>query len=348
MRWFAALLLASVAGSACASDADGRHAVILVYHHVSAETPPSTSVTPERFEAHLEWLADNGYRVWPVEKVLAAVIDGAEPVPDDVVAITFDDAYQSVYDEARPRLERRDWPYTVFVNTDAIDAGHRPYMDWEALRELADRGVGIGNHSAAHGHMAAPAEGESAADWRRRVRDDLTRSHQRISDQIGRAPTLFAYPYGEDSPALADLVDDRYDYALVQRSGAVGPLTDPHAVPRFPMATGFAELDRLATAVDSRPLPVTETAVAEDDARGDIDWVRLTLADGGYRADALSCFSGGGSRLDFERESADPLTIRIGVDGVGSPGRNKVNCTAPAADGSGDFYWHAFQWRIEP
>ena len=47
-----------------------------------------------------------------------------------------------------------------------------------------------------------------------------------------------------------------------------------------------------------------------------------------------------------EREGDDPLVISIDVEGIGRPGRNKVNCTAPASDGSGDFYWYAVQWKI--
>ena len=42
--------------SYAASNIDS-HGVILVYHHVSASTPPSTSISPEDFERHLEYLA---------------------------------------------------------------------------------------------------------------------------------------------------------------------------------------------------------------------------------------------------------------------------------------------------
>jgi peptidoglycan/xylan/chitin deacetylase (PgdA/CDA1 family) len=334
--------------AACASTGADRHAVVLVYHHVSDETPPSTSVTPARFEAHLDWLADNGFRIWALDRLLAAVLDGAEPVPEDVLAITFDDAYQSVFDEARPRLEARGWPYAVFVNTDAIDAGHAPYMDWATLRDLAGRGVGIGNHSAAHAHMSAPADGQSVDEWRAAVRDDLARSHARLVEETGVEPTIFAYPYGEDSAELADMVAKRYRYALVQRSGAVGPLTDAHAVPRFPMATGFSELDRLSLAAHSRPLPVRSTSVSRRGNRGDLDWLRLELEPNGVRTDALACFSGSGATLPLKRETESPLRIRIDVDGLGRAGRNKINCTAPASDGSGEFYWYSHQWLIEP
>jgi len=334
--------------AAPAARAVEAHAVILLYHHVDSDTPAATSVTPARFGQHLAFLADGGYRVWPLERILAAVYDNAEPLPENVVAITFDDAYESVYTEARPRLAALGWPYTVFVNTDAVDAGHEPYMTWDQLRALARSGAAIGNHSAAHGHMAAPTEGESIAAWEARVSGDIGRAHARLAAEIGRAPAVFAYPYGEDSPALARIVAESYRWALAQRSGAVGASVDPLAIPRFPMATGFAALDRLSRAVDSRPLPVRELATGADGDRGDLDWIRFAVLEEGFRMSRVACFSADGHALPIERIGAESMSVRIDVDGIGRPGRNKINCTAPASDGSGDYYWFSYQWRIDP
>lgn len=333
-----------VACAASPSRAD--HAVVLLYHHVSERTPASTSVTPERFEAHLDYLEDNDFEVWPLYRLLAAVIRGEETVPDDVVAITFDDAYESVYTEAWPRLRERGWPFAVFANTDAIDAGHSPYMGWDQLRALYENGVTIGNHSASHGHLIARRQGESRSQWAERVSADIERADRRIAEEIGAQPDLFAYPYGEDSAELAELVDGHHDFALAQRSGAVGAHIDPLSVPRFPMASGFDGMERFALAVDARPLPVVESQPSPpgDGVRGPVETLRLTLAEGGYRHGQLSCFSASGDRLVTSLEEGPPHRLEIEVDRRGSIGRNKINCTAPAADGSGDFFWHAYQW----
>jgi len=337
-----------VAGFSQLAAASAPHGVILLYHHVSDETPASTSVTPAEFSRHLDYLDESGYRVWPLERLLNAVLRGTENVPERVVAITFDDAYESVFGEARPRLAERGWPYTVFVNTDAIDAGHNPYMDWDQLRALHEAGVAIENHSAAHGHMSRPLEGESRNAWRRRVAADIGRARSRIADETGRAPTLFAYPYGEGSEALAEVVDDAHDFALAQRSGPVGELSDPLSVPRYPMATGFASLERLELAVRSRPLPVTaiDTMTDEDGLEGDIRAVELKIDGSGFRAEQFNCFAATGRRLDASVEGDGPFVIRVDVQGVGVPGRNKINCTAPAVDGSGDFFWYSWQWLV--
>ncbi|MFO7763060.1 MAG: polysaccharide deacetylase family protein [Wenzhouxiangellaceae bacterium] len=341
-RALAFLLLSACSPSSPASQ---PHAVILLYHHVSEDTPASTSVTPAQFQRHLDYLAENDYRVWPLQRVLDAALKGSEALPERVVALTFDDAYESVYTEARPRLAERGWPYAVFANTDAIDAGHAPYMSWEQLRALAEHGAAVENHSAGHGHMARPRPDESVREWRRRVRADIEKARSRIAAEVGRAPDLFAYPYGEDSPDLAEVVAEEHEYGLAQRSGPVGPLTDPFSIPRFPMATGFASMDRLELAVRSRPLPVSRTETRPGDG-GDIDRIELEVESGGFRAGQLNCFAGSGRRLEAETDGDGPSRVTIDVEGVGAPGRNKINCTAPAADGSGDFYWFSWQWLV--
>lgn len=343
--WVATVVCAVSAPAAAATPA---HATILLYHHVADDTPPSTSVTPARFELHLELLARRNVTVWPLRRLLAAVLDGSEPVPARTVAITFDDAYRSIYDTAWPELKRRGWPFSVFVNTDAVDAGRVPYMSWDQLRTLAESGVAIENHSAAHGHLASLCPKDEAA-WKAGVRADLERAHRRIEAEIGQAPQVFAWPYGEDAAELQPVVGALYRFALVQRSGALAPATDPLAVPRFPLATGFDTLDRLQRAVNTRVLPVVSAETVPPRRRGHVEEPRrlvLELAGSdGFRTSGLACYSSTGQRLEAR---LDGLRLTVALDGLGAPGRNKVNCTAPADDGSGTWYWHSVQWLQAP
>lgn len=326
--------------------AKADHAVILLYHHVSDQTPASTSVTPARFERHLDYLEDNEFEVWPLARIFDQLLEKNGEVPDNVVGISFDDAYESVYTEALPRLAKRGWPFTVFVNTDAVDAGHEPYLDWDRLRDLEDNGVAIENHSATHGHLLRREPDESEAEWRKRIHADIGKAHARIEEEIGRAPRLFAYPYGEDSEALAAIVDEFYEHALVQRSGAVGPETDSLAIPRFPMATGFDSIERFKLAVNTRPLPVRQASPEPpgDGIREPVRALKLKLTSDGYHIGRLSCFSGNGKRLELDIDEGSPITVHVDAAGTGLPGRNRINCTAPAADDSGDFYWYSYQW----
>ena len=46
------------------------NAVILLYHHVSDDTPAITSISPSRFEEQLNYLVDNNFTVLPLEQVV--------------------------------------------------------------------------------------------------------------------------------------------------------------------------------------------------------------------------------------------------------------------------------------
>ena len=321
------------------------HAVVLIYHHVSAATPAATSVTPEVFESHLEYLERNDFTVWPLARVLDAVA-ARETLPRNTVAITFDDAYRSVHTEAWPRLRQRGWPFTVFVNSEAVDRGYASTMSWAQVRDLIRAGADIGNHSHTHDHLVRRRTGESEADWRQRVTRDIETGAARIEAETGRRPVLFAYPYGEYSEALKEIVREFGYRGVAQQSGAVGYLTDPLAVPRFPLARGYDDLGRLATAVNARPLPVREVEVTRAGRDGDdVERLRLLLEAGDYRLPQLACY-GGGKALPVTHRKGEPAEIVVDVAGIGRPGRNKVNCTAPAVGEPGAYFWYSYQWLL--
>ena len=338
-----AILAACLWGAAALAD---DHAVVLIYHHVSPDTPGATSVTPEVFESHLEYLERHDFNVWPLARVLDTLA-AREPLPRNTIAITFDDAYRSVYTEAWPRLRRRGWPFTVFVNSEAVDRGYATTMSWAQLRELTRGGGDIGNHSHTHDHLVRRRAGESESDWRRRVRRDIETAAARIEAETGTRSTLFAYPYGEYSDALKQIVRDLGLRGIAQQSGAVGYLSDPLAVPRFPLARGYDDTKRLATAVNARPLPVR--AVDVTPARrnpDDVARLRLELEAGNFRPQQLACYGAGGKALAIERNIGTTTEIVVDVSGLGRPGRNKVNCTAPALGEPGAFFWYSFQWLL--
>ena len=347
-----AVLSLALAAVACGAEEAPRsssaaapqdHAVILLYHHVSADTPASTSVTPATFEEHLDYLAD--YQVVSLETVVAALENG-EALPPDAVAITFDDAYVSVYTEALPRLERRGWPFTVFVSTDYIDDDYGVYMSWDQLREIERRGGTAGNHSRAHRHMIRREPGESAGEWRQRVAADLRHAQSRLEDELAAPLPYFAYPYGEFDRELESVVADLGYVGLGQQSGPVGAVSDRLHLPRFPVATAYADLDSLRDKLDSRPLPVSvlgpDSRVLAADA--DAPELRLEIPPGPYDRERLRCFVTGQepARISWRDDEAT-IVARAPL----GPGRSKFNCTAPARDEAGVFYWYSYLW-IKP
>ena len=197
------------------------HAVVLLYHHVSTNTPPSTSVSPNIFRQHLDYLDAKGFHVLSLGQVLKTLAQGGS-LPDRTVSITFDDAYSSIYDQAMPMLKERGWPFTVFVATQAIDKGYRNYLGWEELRELVENGAEIGNHSHDHAHLVRQLEGESEEQWRTRITDNIELARQRLKKELGIEVETFAYPYGEHTPELQEIIGTQGYFGIARQSGAGG------------------------------------------------------------------------------------------------------------------------------
>ena len=320
-------------------------AVILMYHHVSAATPAITSVTPERFKQHMQYLADNEFTVWPLYKTLMHLVTG-RAIPPRTVILTFDDAYQSVYDEAFPVLKERGWPFTVFVTEQYISGDYANYMDWQQLRELKKYGGEIGNHSLTHPHLVRKRSAETDVEWRERITNEITQAQEILRQQVGKTIWAIAYPYGEYSKEVKKIVRDIGYFGIGQQSGAVSQLTDFLEVPRFPMATGYDDMENFAIKVATKNLPVT-VLYPEDgivSSQTGIPLLQLRLEQGDYKKERLACYATGQGRIQIEWPENNNQVINVRANEAIKPGRTKYTCTAPSASEAEVFYWFSFLW----
>lgn len=124
------------------------------------------------------------------------------------VAITFDDAFKSVVDNALPELAKRGFPCTIFAPSGAL--GRCP--DWsmegsgdrdevvvgaDCLRQLRGPLVSIGSHSVSHPRLAhMPLE---------RAREEILNSRVELAEILGAPVTLFAFPYGDHDAATLEV-----------------------------------------------------------------------------------------------------------------------------------------------
>jgi peptidoglycan/xylan/chitin deacetylase (PgdA/CDA1 family) len=326
------------------------HAAILLYHHVSTDTPASTSVSPAIFRRHLDFLAAGGYTVLPLSRILETLARGGS-LPDKTVAITFDDAYQSVLSTAAPLLHEHGWPFTIFVSTQAIDDGYRDYLSWDGLRALIRAGAEIGNHSYSHAHLVRRLTGESPQQWHARVEADIQRAQRELHAQLGVTPAVFSYPYGEYTAALQEIVGALGYFGIAQQSGAVGRGFDKLEVPRYPMATNYEDMHRFAVSVNSRPLPVSDvSAEPRIQVAGESSRYRFAfdIAPGDYRLAELACYnSSSGARLALNTRSAGGVTrVSMQLPDWGA-GRRKINCTAPSSRDADVFFWYSQLWLVK-
>lgn len=315
---------------------------ILMYHHVSASTPRSTSVSPQELRAHLSFLRDNDFTVIALTDAIDA-IRGNQALPDKAVVLTFDDAYENIYSAGRPILQEFDMPWTLFVTTDPV--GDRPgnYMSWEQIRTLHEEGVIIANHSRDHAHMPRRQGFENEQAWREAVVDNILEAELTLVEEIGVSYKLFAFPYGEYDNALLDIIDELGFIGFAQHSGGFGPSSDMRAIPRFAAAGIYANLDSLATKMAALAFPIRDVRYEDTLLTHGKDRPVLEIAFEvrDFRPAQVSCFI---RNQPHEVEWLDTSTMRIQAQEPINVGRSRYNCTAPSISKPGRYYWYSQQW----
>ena len=79
------------------------------------------------------------------------ICSAADPVPDKVVVLTFDDSVRSQFDVVRPLLKQYGFGATFFITEGfEFQKDKRNYMTWEQIRQLHQDGFEIGNHTRDH------------------------------------------------------------------------------------------------------------------------------------------------------------------------------------------------------
>ena len=309
--------------------------VVLQYHHVSDSTPPATSTSASLFEGQLEMISDLELEVVGLLEGTRQTLSGSDG-KGNRIAISFDDAYDSVYETAAPLLADKAYPYTIFVNTDAV--GRNGYMTWDQIKELAERpGVTIANHSADHGHLARKP-GEAESDWQARIDNSLDSAQETLARELDSPAPMFAYPYGEFDKALEREVAERGWYGFGQQSGAIGPKTAETRLPRFPMANAYGQLGSLEDKLRSKAFPIDTGELPDGVISENPPTLRFPLVEP-IDAGQLTCFASGKGRIDFDVIDGK---VKVQAPGTFNSRRFRYNCTHPAGDGS--YYWLSQQW----
>jgi peptidoglycan/xylan/chitin deacetylase (PgdA/CDA1 family) len=159
--------------------------VVITYH-------PVKSSQIKRFEKQMNTLLNIGYPV--------SLDNNLDSLKKDYnIAVTFDDAYQSVLKNAVPVLRKKQIPATIFVPTGNL--GKKPtwitdpahiYADETVLtesqvKELPADFITIGSHTVSHIHLANVDESIA--------RREIFESKETLELILNKKATLFAAPY---------------------------------------------------------------------------------------------------------------------------------------------------------
>lgn len=352
-QWIIIFIFASYLSLTQASE----HVIILQYHHVSDTSPKITSISPTQFSWHLDYLEQQNFTIWPLSKI-AQYLKQGKPLPDKCVAITFDDTYRSIYTTAFPLLKKRNWPFTLFLNTDAVGKG-RNSLSWSEIREMNRSVAEIGNHSHTHAHLIRYQKNESQKQWQKRVINEIQTAQEIIDHQLSGEeslpPRLFAYPYGEYSLPLIQIINQLGYTAVGQQSGPA-TFTSPQAIlPRFPMGGIYTTTNQLIEKLKTYPLPLNKMEIVEPQLNAttqqdyDRPVLQLSIQSKLWNktlAKQFQCYVSGQGKALIHWSNQTAYVQAKNKLGVG---RSRYNCTAPVTMTSNGkiqngFYWYSQLW----
>ena len=167
---------------------------VYMFHSVvndSKDVYSEFAITKESFEKFIRFELERGQKPMDAE-MLKRAVDNPDAYKN-YFAVTFDDIYDSVYQDAYPVLKALNVPFIVFVSPkliDTIDSWHRhPMITMAHLKEMAaDPICIIGAHGVEH-KMFRGYNSEQA-------KQSMMESKNWLEQTFGKPVEFFAFPFG--------------------------------------------------------------------------------------------------------------------------------------------------------
>lgn len=227
---------------------------VLTFHAVD-DRSSIISFPPALFERGMARLKKSGYRTLSFLQVVDHVRRG-HVFPKRALALTFDDGYQSVYDEAFPILQRHGFSATVFLtvgkNGSRGDGERLPSMcdrtmlSWREIREMQRCGIEFGAHTLTHPDLTRLSSKLAESE----IRD----SKAVIEDALSIPVTSFAYPYGRYDHRSREIVSHHFFCACSDRLGLLRSSSDLYAMER--VDAYYLRSERLFSLMSSTLFPL--------------------------------------------------------------------------------------------
>lgn len=335
-----------------ADENSDRGSVVVMYHRFDGKYP-STSVTAQMLEQHIQYFKSNGFKIITLRQ-LVSNIRNRRGLKQKTAVITIDDAFVSTYTIAHPIFKKHKIPYTLFINTESVEQKNRSYMSWAQIKEVANSGLAtLEAHSHTHGHLIRTLDAKGR-------KQDVLKSVSLIHKRTGKIPRIFAYPYGETSLDFKQKLSsynwtiDGRNYniiaALTTQSGPAGYSSDLYAIPRFALNLNYGSLDaRFKNKMNSRHFPVKSFSPDPYALCSKTHPTSFTLKSTRSLKN-LNCFVSSAAKLRLEKTEADNKTVKIHLSQPFTKSlsskdkRERINCTLPA--GNGEFFWLGKEFAV--
>lgn len=187
-----------------------KHAIkrILIYHYIDNNSVKS-------FERQIAYYSKN-FRMLSLSEFIKT-LDTRTVANDNILSITFDDAYRNIYQNAASVLDRYNIKPCIFVPTGFVETPNKieyvkkniksnlidDPISWEQLKDLRDKGYEIGSHGWAHLDF-----GKGDVDYELEFLKSKTILQNRLECEV----EYFAFPFGRRSNITQTALDSAKEY----------------------------------------------------------------------------------------------------------------------------------------
>jgi len=179
----------------------------------------STNILTEKLREDFIYLKDSGYKIVSLDYLLSNLDE------DKLISFAIDDGYKSFYKNGLKLFREFNYPFTLFIYTEAINRKYPDFMSWTQIKRASQFGD-IGIHSHKHPHLTHL---DPIA-----IMKDTQKSISSYKKEMGEPPKYYAYPYGEYDKNSREIIEAfGFDAIFNQSMGAVSKDSDIYNLDRI-------------------------------------------------------------------------------------------------------------------
>lgn len=191
---------------------------VLCYHSIS-NGKWEYSLSPKLFESQIRYLIIK-HKVVSLKKLIGAC-------GNNMIAITFDDGYEDVYNFALPILSKYNLSACVFIigDKDKVNRNQlrtsKKLLNIKQIKRLKKLGWEIGYHSETHEDLVNLDK--------KKLEREIIDGKKKLEKQLREKIKYFAYPHGKYSNRIIDVVKKAgFDAAFTIDGGAISKSLFPY------------------------------------------------------------------------------------------------------------------------
>jgi len=133
-------------------------------------------------------------------RTIDATDDVVKPFDQPLITVTFDDGWESVYNQAMPLLQKYGIPTTQYVLSGTAD--NYSYMNWQQIKNTSQSGHDIQCHSIDHADLTLLSQKDMLRE--------LTSCKNDVEKKVGVKVSDFASPYGATNESTITAIKQNY------------------------------------------------------------------------------------------------------------------------------------------